>query len=434
MRKRARRRFLAFAISLPGVMYALLWNFAQVSPDEAKKNLKAWSPGWLASRWALAAVLGFTACSYLWFFRKGIWNGFRALLRHVRVIRFQSPFYLKQTREAELVNARITAQREADARVLKMSEFMERAQAEKMDAQDQLASARQALVSAQYDARQRFEVIRYGRVLLDPHQLDSHDFAAMLNSLHELKVGIRTLQNGAQAVWVGLVAQARETDSYSPIGRLSSYVGRYDKSHAATALDDLVASLDARKDPRPLLAGAYVAYREWRALALHLSPMVGNAQIADMSDYQQWYAAEVGFFSELQRKLAIPLLGTVKRVIDDYDAEHKPMSDLLPAPMILSHPSTWAPLTVPDPLVGNRLPISPRPGSPDAQKLAAAFPLATRDLLGSNMQPELPRYHVCDNPNCKKPFPVSPSGTNPVSSHGGVHCPECHHFNRVPTF
>ena len=96
---------------VPALVYALLWNLAQVSPGDARRNLKAWSPDWLVSRWALAAALGLTAIAYLWSFRTAITQAWRFLAD----LRLRSPIVAQSSLPPTSTRRRRLTPEERDA-------------------------------------------------------------------------------------------------------------------------------------------------------------------------------------------------------------------------------------------------------------------------------------------------------------------------------
>jgi hypothetical protein len=205
--------------------------------------------------------------------------------------------------------------------------------------------------------------------------LDTHDFASMRRALQELKPSLDRLREASDKTWNGMLSIAAGVDSDSPLGWLLWCFRQYPSLYGTSAVRAFIETVDSKeRDPRPLLAGSYIAYRNWRAWLLRLVGML-QRQPQDLPDHATWRAAEIEFFSELEKKLSGSLLGGVRIAISEYDAANGKWADLLPRVIVVPEPGGpgWKPLTVSissaDQAWVNELKQISQPSNPDNEEL-----------------------------------------------------------------
>lgn len=160
--------------------------------------------------------------------------------------------------------------------------------------------------------------------------LESEDFQRMLDHVHELKPSLRDTIAGADQVWAHLSTMIRALADSLPWKIMSWRLDRLDATehkHLEQVFNSLERTLENGEDPRPFLAGTYTCYRKWRDQMADVADIFGHS-LALTPGSIPWQTAERRFLDELRRKLQVPVLQAVQKVINEYDQKSGPPQDL----------------------------------------------------------------------------------------------------------
>lgn len=256
------------------------------------------------------------------------------VMQRLRGIGVQWPLYSKKSRETALQNARITERGEAAKQIkdttdladLRVIDANARAAVDRHAAEElreKLEFEIQQRLGAQYDATRYYQELTYGRVLSDAQVLDTNEYAAMRHSLQELKPSLMRLLTAANGTWTGMLQLTGGLDENSALAWLLWYFRNYPALHSVNAMRDFLRFVDSKeRDPRPYLAGAYLCYKDWREWLLRLVAML-ERRPDELPGYVEWLIAEDEFLAELEKKLSIALLASVKKELGVSDGNSK---------------------------------------------------------------------------------------------------------------
>lgn len=281
-------------------------------------------------------------------------NGVRpsetAIWKAVRRLRFRSPILSVESKSAELTNARITAQAEAQRLVATAEQKTEllTIQAKLLrDERDRLIEeleAARADATSERDHKRRFvQELRYGRVLPKEQVGTDHNFAVMRSALQELKPSISRLLQASETVWDGLLAMSDGISDDSALSWLLWCFRNYPSRYGANGMRAFLEFIDdATRDPRPYLVAGFAGYANWRQWVLLLLKALGREPI-ELAAYADWMAAEEEFTALLERKLEITLLAETKTQVYAFRENSSRLRFPPPTPATLPNARSWKP-------------------------------------------------------------------------------------------
>lgn len=197
------------------------------------------------------------------------------------------------------------------------------------DLKNQILAATSTRDSALSDAREYHQLLKYGRTLIETHIEDTHDFAAMRNSLQQLLPGLERLSNASERIWPAIVSLANEVEPDSPLGDALTSFSQVEVRHSTNAVRMLLETLRTTdRDARPLIEVTYTTYRVWRARLVAILGYLGK-DLRDLPNYAEWRGAESEYFGELKKVAATRLLSVVQRQMNAFDQSHGSIDELV---------------------------------------------------------------------------------------------------------
>jgi hypothetical protein len=233
-----------------------------------------------------------------------------------------------------LANARITAQaeaqrdvqplrREAEAEkercavlVAGSTSALQSHEREMAKLREELDVARAQRSTAEADRMRYYHQMKYGRVLMEDKASDTTAYAAMRQSLQELRASLDRLLTATDSMWGGMIALAKNVPSDSALSWLLWCFKNYPSVYSVNAMRAFQEVLGfSNSDPRPYLAAGIIAYHNWREWLLRLVAMM-EKRPDDIPAYEEWQEAEQEFLSLLDGKLGADMLETTKTHIN----------------------------------------------------------------------------------------------------------------------
>ncbi len=329
-------------IATPGIIGALAFA-AQVTPNDARSHLAVWAswslqfrPSWLTTSRLVVILVIVLGCFYAYVARKSLRQFWQRLLRACSAFRLDehATVQLQALHERnEILELALTQRtRELKDVTQQLTEARGFCGALEMQCQQQVTALEGTVKvlteerdHARDQLRKAVQASRYGRELLLEGVADTHEFAVMRASLQELKPVVWTLRDTLDQVWHSLLEMHPHEPQESARAWFLWYFANYPMKNALRALNAFVELADATdRDPRPALAGGYMAYRDWRKWLVDVLAASGRTP-EDLPIVKQWCEAERAFFTDLGKKLGISALENVRTAIAQYDAEHAPM-------------------------------------------------------------------------------------------------------------
>jgi hypothetical protein len=164
--------------------------------------------------------------------------------------------------------------------------------------------------------RQARDALLYGSALWQSEPLPVEEFHQMRHTVHALDPSLVELRTEANVVWAGLVREAADNP---PLAWIAANIERCERRFYQNAFVNLRRTMDAKQDPRPILAALYGLYWEWRTAMVRFAAMLGR-QITEIDGYQRWRSAEIEFAKEVERRISIPELHGVGETVARFEA------------------------------------------------------------------------------------------------------------------
>jgi hypothetical protein len=357
-------------VAIAAAAYALMWNLAQVTPADAKRNLKAWAPDWVASRWALATVLGASALTYMWWFRADLLRSWRLITE----IRIRSPFYLRTTTTPDIATLNHLREENQQYRTELRGYRWER---------------------------------NWNSSPPGVQPLSAEDAEKAATELARLDFVLKTLDTTISHLWDSVSENWRRGGSDRPEFWCGKYV--YDSVFAPARRSLALLRNPGDEDRREafkVFFENYKALREWfvRAALLQSIP------VTSYRGYSAWYAADQALFSKLNDLPNVPYMAEVRMIVSyARDASY--------------------PASLPQPEAG-----SAEGGVPTSNLVPVIHPMAFTDAIGQPQQPGFARVHKCSNEACRFGIliPPLPNGVSDhASPYSAVTCPKCGNTDSV---
>jgi hypothetical protein len=290
------------------------------------ENYHAWGGllqnfgGWFqkakdALPWWTFLTLGVTLLAATW--APELWNA-RARRRVLAARAAEADELSARLEKAEAVAAGL--QHVAETLRREHSEAVEAHKREKGTLEDVLEARRLEAASWREDAQRLQAILDFGQRLIEVKPLGEMEHTVMLSSVHELQPKFEAAIGAAEEVWAYLRTAAEATAENSAVWALAEQLEITKHARVARVMGALRECLNRKRDPRPLLACAYVRYREWRASILQVWIMVGQS-LGSEAGYGKWRMIDARFFDELKGKLAIPQLHPVREAVSRYEHE-----------------------------------------------------------------------------------------------------------------
>jgi hypothetical protein len=283
------------------------------------EDYHAWG-GWIqkakdALPWWTFLSLGVTLLAATWL--PDLWN-VRGRRRALAVRAAEADALSARLEKAEALAAGV--QGEAETLRRQLSEAVEGHKREKKALEGELEAARLEAASWKQDAEALNTILQFGQRLIEVKPLGEVECAVMLSRVHELRPTFEAAIAGAEGVYDLLRKAAKASGEKSAAYAVAERIGVTEYARVLRVMGSLRECLNANRDPRPLLACAYVRYREWRTSIIRLWEMVGQS-LGSASGYSAWKVADARFFDDLRGKLAIPQLYPVRQATAQYDHE-----------------------------------------------------------------------------------------------------------------
>jgi hypothetical protein len=190
------------------------------------------------------------------------------------------------------------------------------------DADKRIASVEGERDAAESNSRHNVEMSAYGRRITDTLRLDPADVAVTRAQISELGPALEEMYNQAEITWRLIASDAGVSGETSASYWLHLYIHNNEFDFAYRVGKLFFESLKARRDLRPILGPVCINYFNWRDKILLLGELTGTPANARVN-YRKWRQAEIAFFEDLRRKLAVAELEPIKEQIRNHFAAHR---------------------------------------------------------------------------------------------------------------